>query len=117
MTNTPPSARSILQLYASTLRTSKSFSSYNFREYFLRRTKNTFKEIQVGGIPAHSHDLSHPLQQNEKDPARVAALYSESVKELAALKRGAIVNQLYGGWTLAVEKQNLERESSDTSSP
>jgi hypothetical protein len=43
----------------------------------------------------------------------VAALHSEGVKELAALKRGAIVNQLYGGWTLAVEKQNLERERSD----
>ncbi len=51
--------------------------------------------------------------KEEKDPARVAALYSKSVKELTALKRGAIVNQLYGGWTLAVEKQNLERERSD----
>jgi hypothetical protein len=42
-----PSAKAILQLYASMLRTSRSFSSYNFREYFLRRTKNTFREIQV----------------------------------------------------------------------
>ncbi|KAH9984151.1 hypothetical protein BJV77DRAFT_953353 [Russula vinacea] len=92
----PPSAKAILQLYASMLRTSRSFSSYNFREYFLRRTKSTFKEMQ-----------------NEKDPARVAALYNESVKELTALKRGAIVNQLYGGWTLAVEKQKLQRERSD----
>jgi hypothetical protein len=52
--------------------------------------------------------LVHTLQ-NERDPERVAALYSENVKELATLKRGAIVNQLYGGWTLAVEKQNLAR--------
>ena len=43
----------------------------------------------------------------------MAALYNESVKDLAALKRGAIVNQLYGGWTLAVEKQNLQRERSE----
>lgn len=113
----PPSARSILQLYASTLKASKSFSSYNFREYFLRRTKNTFKEIQVGDILLSLMTWSHPRQQNEKDPVRVAALYNESLKELAALKRGAIVNQLYGGWTLAVEKQNLQRESSDNSSP
>ncbi|KAN0111805.1 hypothetical protein V8E52_008185 [Russula decolorans] len=95
MSNTP-SAKAILQLYASMLRTSRSFSSYNFREYFLRRTKTTFREIQ-----------------NEKDPARVAALHSEGVKELTALKRGAIVNQLYGGWTVAVEKQSLQRERSD----
>ncbi|KAI0246182.1 hypothetical protein BJV78DRAFT_1257007 [Lactifluus subvellereus] len=91
----PPSAKSILQLYVSMLRTSRSFSSYNFREYFLRRTKNTFREIQ-----------------NERDPARVAALYNESATELAALKRSAIVNQLYGGWTLAVEKQSRERSDS-----
>jgi len=43
----------------------------------------------------------------------VAALYSEGVKELTTVKRGAIVNQLYGGWTLAVEEQNLQRERSD----
>ncbi|KAI9507271.1 hypothetical protein F5148DRAFT_1206661 [Russula earlei] len=92
----PPSAKSILHLYASTLRTCRTFSSYNFREYFLRRTKSTFREIQ-----------------KEQDPVRLAALYNESVKELAVLKRGAIVNQLYGGWTLAVEKQNIRRERSD----
>ncbi|KAH9962233.1 hypothetical protein BC827DRAFT_1358697, partial [Russula dissimulans] len=93
----PPSAKSILHLYASMLRTSRTFSSYNFREYFLRRTKSTFREIQ-----------------KERDPARLAALYSESIKELTTLKRGAIVNQLYGGWTLAVEKQNLRRDRSDS---
>ncbi|KAI0267295.1 hypothetical protein BC834DRAFT_70750 [Gloeopeniophorella convolvens] len=97
MSSAPPSAKSILQLYSSMLRTSKSFSSYNFREYFLRRTKSTFREIQ-----------------NEQDPARVAALYNESVKEHTVLKRSAIVNQLYGGWTLAVEKQKLKRERSDS---
>lgn len=53
------------------------------------------------------------IKKKEKDPARLAALHSEWVKELAALKRGAIVNQLYGGWTLAVEKQSLQRERSD----
>jgi len=78
------------------LRTAKSFSSYNFREYFIRRTKSTFKDIQ-----------------GEKDPARVAVLYSEAAKELTSLRRSAIVNQLYGGWTLAVEKQKLQQERSD----
>ncbi|KAH9038544.1 hypothetical protein EDB85DRAFT_2141771 [Lactarius pseudohatsudake] len=95
--SSPPSAKSILQLYSQTLRTAKSFSSYNFREYFIRRTKSTFKEIQ-----------------GEKDPARVSALYSEAARDLTSLKRSAIVNQLYGGWTLAVEKQKLQRERSDS---
>lgn len=92
----PPSAKSILQLYTQTLRTARSFSSYNFREYFIRRAKSSFKEIQ-----------------GEKDRARVAVLYSEAAKELTSLRRSAIVNQLYGGWTLAVEKQKLQRERSD----
>lgn len=53
-------------------------------------------------------------QQNEKDTARVSSLYSDAVKELAVLKRSAIVNQLYGGWRLAVEKQKPSRDRGDT---
>ena len=30
-------------------------------------------------------------------------MYNEAVAELAVLRRSAIVNQLYGGWRLAVE--------------
>lgn len=60
-----------------------------------------------------SSDSRLTQQKKEKDPARVAALHSEGVKELIALKRGAIVNQLYGGWTVAVEKQSVQRERSD----
>jgi len=83
---TPPSRRAILDLYSSTLRVSRSFSTYNFREYFLRRTKDTFRDIQT-----------------ESDPTRLRNMYSEAVKDLASLRRSAIVNQLYGGWKLAVE--------------
>lgn len=31
-------------------------------------------------------------------------MYSEAVRDLAVLRRSAIVNQLYGGWKLAVEQ-------------
>ena len=47
MAATPPTKQSLLHLYHSMLRTSQSFSSYNFRNYFVRRTKSTFREIQV----------------------------------------------------------------------
>ena len=43
----PPSKQAVLHLYHSMLRTSKSFSSYNFRNYFVRKTKDTFRNIQV----------------------------------------------------------------------
>ena len=42
--------------------------------------------------------------QEETDPAKLSAFYNERVKELQVLKRSAIVNQLYGGWRLVVEK-------------
>ncbi|KAI0372459.1 hypothetical protein BV20DRAFT_72458 [Pilatotrama ljubarskyi] len=92
----PPTKQSLLHLYHSMLRTSQSFSSYNFRHYFVRRTKSTFREIQ-----------------SETDPAKLAAFYEEKAKELAVLKRSAIVNQLYGGWRLVVEKQKPQHDRSD----
>ncbi|TFK31877.1 hypothetical protein BDQ12DRAFT_693410 [Crucibulum laeve] len=81
-----PSRRAILGLYSTMLRTSRSFSSYNFRQYFVRKTKDTFRSIQA-----------------ESDPTKVRALYSEAAHDLTVLRRSAIVNQLYGGWRLAVE--------------
>ncbi|CAL1709831.1 unnamed protein product [Somion occarium] len=96
---TAPTKEALLHLYSSTLRTSRAFSSYNFRQYFLRRTKTVFREI---------HD--------ERDPAKLSAFYNDKVKELAVLKRSAIVNQLYGGWKLVVEEKKprelLERADS-----
>ncbi|KAN0094545.1 hypothetical protein V8E55_002832 [Tylopilus felleus] len=83
---TPPSPRAILSLYASTLRAARSFSSYNFRHYFLQRTNDTFRSMQA-----------------EKNPAKISVTYNEAVKELQVLRRSAAVNQLYGGRRLAVE--------------
>ena len=54
------------------------------------------------------------LKKNETDPAKLTAFYNERAKELAVLKRSAIVNQLYGGWRLVVEEQKPERERGDT---
>ncbi|KIP07400.1 hypothetical protein PHLGIDRAFT_19189 [Phlebiopsis gigantea 11061_1 CR5-6] len=95
-----PTKEALLQLYSNSLRTARAYSSYNFREYFVRRTKSQFREIQ-----------------DEKDPAKLSAFYNERVKELAVIKRGAIVNQLYGGWKLVLENeppkdQALERSDS-----
>ena len=42
-----PSPQAILRLYGTTLRAARAFSSYNFRQYFVRRTKSAFRELQV----------------------------------------------------------------------
>ncbi|PPQ86417.1 hypothetical protein CVT25_003539 [Psilocybe cyanescens] len=92
-----PSRQAILSLYHNMLRTSQSFSSYNFREYFVRRTKDTFRAIQ-----------------NESDPERVRSLYSDAVRESTVLRRSAIVNQLYGGWKLTIEVEDAQKQPDAT---
>ncbi|KAG1753507.1 hypothetical protein EDB19DRAFT_1669632 [Suillus lakei] len=84
-----PTHKAVLGLYASTLRTAKSFSSYNFRTYFVQRTEDTFRGIQA-----------------EQDPTKLSQAYNEAVKELSVLRRCAVMNQLYGGGRLAVEEQS-----------
>ncbi|KAJ2919727.1 hypothetical protein MD484_g715, partial [Candolleomyces efflorescens] len=76
------------------LRSSQSFSSYNFREYFKGKTKETFRAMQ-----------------NETDPHKLRDMYAEAVKESTALRRGAIVNQLYGGWKLSIEVEKEPEEA------
>lgn len=57
-------------------------------------------------------------RQNESDPSKIQALYKEAVDDLAVLKRSALVNQVYGGWKLAIERQPedpaVARERSDS---
>jgi len=88
----PPSRKTLLHLYAATLRASRGFSSYNFRHYFLARTKDAFRGIQT-----------------ESDSAKLSSFYQTAVEDLAVLKRSAIVNSVYGGWKLVVEKDKIER--------
>lgn len=52
--------------------------------------------------------------QAEQDPAKLSQAYNEAVKELAVLRRSAVVNQLYGGSRLAVEEHSNIRTRGDT---
>lgn len=112
-----PTKEALVHLYSSTLRASRAFSSYNFRQYFVRRTKGTFREIQVRFhlILCFRIDSPNCPEQNERDPAKLSAFYNDRIKELAVIKRSAIVNSLYGGWRLVVEEkpeETLERSDS-----
>jgi len=89
-----PSKQAITSLYHNMLKSSQSFSSYNFRNYFVKRTQDTFRQIQ-----------------NETDPEKVKAMYAEAAKESTVLRRSSIVNQLYGGWKIAVEAQDPKAEA------
>jgi len=52
--------------------------------------------------------------QAEKDPVKLSLAYNETVKELEVLRRSVVVNQVYGGWRLAVEQQSDVRERGNT---
>jgi hypothetical protein len=105
----PPSRKTLLHLYAATLRASRGFSSYNFRNYFLARTKDAFRGVQVRSYPTNASwsnlsDVPGRTLQNESDTARLSSFYHTAVEDLAVLKRSAIVNSVYGGRKLVVEK-------------
>lgn len=58
--------------------------------------------------------VSHPLVpdrelQNESDPAKLSTFYQTALEDLAVLRRSAVVNSLYGGRKLVVEKDKIER--------
>ncbi|ORZ25887.1 hypothetical protein BCR42DRAFT_401147 [Absidia repens] len=75
MSNTRSEA---LSLYRGLLRHGNRFSSYNFRAYAIRRSKDAFR--------AH---------QNETDPAVIAQLLKKGESDLQVVKRQAAISNLY----------------------
>ena len=66
----PPSRKTLLHLYAATLRASRGFSSYNFRNYFLARTKDAFRGIQVrSSLASCLTFLTEPFRTNQTRPS------------------------------------------------
>ncbi|PWN18619.1 hypothetical protein BCV69DRAFT_284925 [Microstroma glucosiphilum] len=142
-----PSRAQILGLYRSYLATAQSFSSYNFRTYFLRRSRDLFRSTLLPPQQAatsspyskagtetvkvspptllspspsalastSSSKLSAPPPSGATNPAndegidaeRLRIFYQTAVKDLAALKRAALMNRIYEGDKLVVEKPQL----------
>lgn len=85
--STTPSRHAILSLYSNMLRTSRSFASYNFRTYFIRNARVKFRQAAT-----------------ETDPARIQAFCNQMTNELKVLQRSVVVNRLFEGPKLVVEK-------------
>ncbi|KAI9635325.1 putative mitochondrion protein, partial [Dioszegia hungarica] len=80
-------------LYKATHASASRFASYNFHNYFVRRTDETFRPV---------------IQSLESDPKSmtpeaVTRFLEERGQELEVLKRSAEVNRLYEGPKLVVE--------------
>lgn len=84
------SRQQLLALYRSLLRASYQFDYYNFREYFLRKTRRDFRKIrEVKG-------------DNTK-------FYEASKAELGVLKRQSMISQMYPFDQLVVERTDEKR--------
>ena len=68
-----------LKLYRALLQSSKRFSNYNFREYFMRRTREDFAAAK-----------------SETDPAKIAELLTHGRHELEVIMRQSHISSLYG---------------------
>lgn len=73
-----PSRVEVLSLYRCLLRTARSFSDYNIREYTKRRSGDAFRQ---------SRAIS--------DPSVAAAVFSDGKKQLEVARRQAVVYSLY----------------------
>lgn len=86
MTATVPTRPQVLALYRQFVKNANNFNNYNFREYFLRKARTTFKE-------------SKQLQ----DSTKVNAAWEEAQRELGVLKRQSVISQMYTFDKLVVE--------------
>ena len=88
-----PTLAQVQALYKATQTASKRFTSYNFHQYFVRRTEERFQPI-----------LSS-LQSSSAAPssAEIQKFYEAESKELEVIKRAAEVNRAFEGPKLVVE--------------
>ena len=80
----PITRQRVLTLYHSYLRSAQSFQSYNFREYFVRRTRHRFRE-----------ELPRLIASSSGSNERLQAWWDEAERDLAQIKRAALVNRMY----------------------
>lgn len=81
--------RQVLSLYKVMLRESQKFSSYNFRNYALRKIQDSFR-----------------INKEIQDPKIIAEKLKEAKHNLEIIKRQVIVGQMYATDKLVIEHTN-----------
>lgn len=76
----------VLSLYHQMLRESSKFPSYNFRSYFVQRTRDRFR-----------------ANANLTQPDKIEQLISETRDELEVIRRQVLIHRLYPSNPLVVE--------------
>lgn len=104
----PPTHTTVRALHETTRAAAATFTSYNFRSYFLRRTDEIFAPAlaALGDTPpAAALEAAKRAGRSAKDmtPESLEAFVKERERELEVMKRAAVVNAMYGGEKLVVE--------------
>lgn len=68
----------VLRLYRSLLKEGKKWKAYNFREYIVRTTKNSFQKYK-----------------NETDVNKIHELISKAERDLEVVKRQGLIQNMY----------------------
>ena len=82
--STPAQRTSVLRLYRQLLKAASQFKTYSFREYFTRRTHESFRDLK----------LSKKATPSASAP-QIEAFLANGAADLAMLRRQATVNQLF----------------------
>ncbi|KAJ5772143.1 LYR family protein [Penicillium odoratum] len=86
----------VRSLFRSLMRQSTQFSNYNFREYAIRKTRDSFRE-----------------HQNETEDRRIQELIQSGLQDLRLLKRQTTISQFYQMDKLVVEGQKTGKETGE----
>lgn len=81
-----PTRQQVLSLYKQFMRNSTRFNNYNFKHYFVRRSRDAFRE---------SKDLT--------DSTKIANAFQKAREELSVLERQSKISQMYSFEKLVVE--------------
>lgn len=132
MSAAAPTREQLLALYRAHLAAARSFvrtfpnffwwltqTSYNFREYFVRHTRQSFRahlsEAEADGVSGAAQSASTLSRLPTAPKTEVsgaspqdatpdlAAFYAQKQKELKVLQRAAVTNMMYAGDRLVVE--------------
>lgn len=130
--STPITNQHLVAIYREQLRIANSFSSYNFKSYFVRKTKAKFRTelpslhlSSSSTLPSSSHlaapaateapeansiyapiggqPLGLAVEEGTTPEARLRNWYAEALGELAVMARASVINRLYEAPKLVVE--------------
>ncbi|KAH3679804.1 hypothetical protein WICPIJ_008513 [Wickerhamomyces pijperi] len=87
--STAPSTTQVLSLYREFLRNATKFNNYNFKNYFIRRSRDAFNSGKT-------------LKTQEE----ITNAYTKAQQELEVLKRQSLISRLYSFEKLVVEPLN-----------